>query len=425
MTKNRYFSLMIFLFAALFALPFCAQAKEVNFDFYYQSIEEVVQINDPKPSGWWGHTKKFVKSGVNLAKKTWESAITRNFAPGEGTKRWYSDNKNIAYDVKRVKVTSEAQLLKLMGASGEDELTHGQKALLAVYRHSQSEDVNDRMKYNFRSKINVILSDTTGFDDPEKFPDVKNDFWPYSSGPTIQMSSNRYDYKGSEFSASSTFVHEFAHSYDRTIKEFKDPYGKDGSHYANELTKPRAAFVEGWAQFNQMLDAEKKVKEMYDNSKKITIESKTKAGDYTDVDPETLSGKDLLNVECINAIIMYRMATEISDGKNKVFKAFVGTRLLLLRDLKTLTKKFAKNNPGDIATLGKIIDEQTLGKLSDNELIKYIGNSAAAKAFLKERAAAKDKNTEESSGTKTEATTTGVSRQIEVITDGSNPFSIK
>jgi hypothetical protein len=402
-----------------------AQAKDVEFDFYYQCVEKVVQINDPEPEGWWGHTKSFLKSGVNLVKKTWEKTVTRNLAPGEGSKRWYSDNKNIAYDVKRVKVTSEAQLLELMGAKSEADLSDGQKALLAVYRHSKSQDVKDRMKYSYRSSINVILSDTTGFDDPGKYPDIQDDFWPYSSGPTIQMSSNRYNWSGSDVSAQSTFVHEFAHSFDRTIKEFIDPYGKDGSHFANELTKPRSAFVEGWAEFNQMLDSEEKAVQMRNNASLIRLESKTKAGDYTNVEPETLTGAQLMCVECINAIIMHRMATEVDDGKNKVFKAFTDTRLLLFRDLKTLTKKFAKNNPADIATLGKIIDEQTLGKLSDKEMMAYIGKSDEAKAFLKARAEAKEAEAAASAASGTEATNTGRPLDIKVKTETSNPFSIK
>lgn len=401
-----------------------AYARDTEFDFYYQAIEKVVQINDPEPQGWWGHTKSFVKSGVNLVKKTWEKAVTRNYAPGEGSKRWYSDDKNIAYDVKRVKVKSVEHLLELMGAKSEADLTDGQKALVAVYKHSTSQNVKDRMKYSFRSSINVILSDTTGFEDPAKYPNVKDDFWPYSSGPTIQMSSDRYNWPGSSDSAKSTFVHEFAHSFDRTIKEFKDAYGKDGSHFANELTKPRSAFVEGWAEFNEMLDSTDKARQMRNNIDLIKIESKTKAGDYTNVEPETLSGAELLCVEGINAVILHRIATEVEGGKDKVFNAFTSTSWKLFRSLKTLTLKLASDNPGDIAAVGRIIDEQTLGKLSDQEMMKYIGDSEAARNFLKERAAAADAEGQVNA-TGTEATNTGKPLDIKVKTESSNPFSVK
>lgn len=414
--------LALFMVAGFCLISGQVSAKDTEFEFYYQSIEKVVQINNPEPKGWWEHTKTFVKSGVNLVKKTWESQVTRNYAPGEGTKRWYSGDKNKAYDLKRVKVRSAEHLLELMGAKSEDELADGQKALLAVYRHSTSQNVKDRMQYSFRSSINVILSDTTGFEDPAKYPEVKDDFWPYSSGPTIQMSSGRYNWSGSSDSAKSTFVHEFAHSFDRTIKEFKDPYGKDGSHFANELSKPRSAFVEGWAEFNEMLDSTDKVRQMKNNIGLIKVESKTKAGDYTNVEPETLTGPELLCVEGINAVIMHRIASEITGGKDKVFKAFTATRLNLFRSLKTITAKIAKDNPADIAVIGSIIDEQTLGKLTDLELMKYIGDSDAAKAYLKARATAKEGKIVASG---TEAINAGKPLNIEVKTETSNPFSVR
>ena len=426
MKNRKIYWLLMFMIVGFCLQTGTVSAKDTEFDFYYQCIEKVVQINDPEPEGWWEHTKSAVKTGLNFVKKTWEKAVTRNYALGEGTKRWYSDeNKNIAYDVKRVKVTSEAQLLELMGAKSEADLSDGQKALLAVFRHSKSQNVKDRMKYSYRSSINVILSDTTGFEDPGKYPEVGDDFWPYSSGPTIQMSSGRYNWPGSDESAKSTFVHEFAHSFDRTIKEFKDPYGKDGSHFANELTKPRSAFVEGWAEFNEMLDSEEKARQMRNNCDLIKVESKSKAGDYTNVEPETLTGEQLMSVECINAVIMHRMATEITGGKDKVFAAFVDTRWELFRSLKTVTKKFAKDNSGDIAALGRIIDEATLGKLSDKQLMEYIGKSDAAMDFLKERAAAKADKEDSTPATGPEATNTGRPVDIRVNTETQNPFSVK
>ncbi len=400
------------------------EAKETEFEFYYQRIEKVVQINNPEPKGWWENAKSFVKKGVNAVKKTWESTVTRNYALGEGTKRWYSgEDSNIAYDVQRVKVKSLAHLLELMGVKSEAELTDGQKALVAVYKHSSSQNVQDRMKYSYRDKINVILSDTTGFDDEKKYKHVTQDFWPYSSGPTIQMSSGRYNWAGSDESAKSTFVHEFAHSFDRTIKEFIKPYGKDGTHYANELTKPRTAFVEGWAQFNEMLDSETKVRNINSAIKTVKLEDKKEAGKYTDVDAATLTGAQLLAVEGINAAIMHRIATEIDGGKEKVFKSFTSTSWKLFRDLKTITKDLAKRNPDDIEKMGKIIDEQTLGKLSDKEMMSMLGKSDAVKEFLKKRAAGYKEEEVEASAVS--ATNVGKVQNIEVKTDGNNPFNVE
>ncbi|MBU1105031.1 MAG: hypothetical protein KKB51_00055 [Candidatus Riflebacteria bacterium] len=422
--RRRLLGVMVLFMVAGFVFTSGKVFADTDFDFYYQRIEKVTQINNPEPKGWWEKTKSLVKSGVNAVKRTWESTVTRNFAPGEGTKRWYSEkDHNIAYDVNRVKVKSVEHLLELMGVKDESKLTDGQKAMLEVYKHSTSQNIKDRMQYSYRDRINVILSDTTGFDNPGEYPNVEKDFWPYSSGFTIQMSSGRYNWPGSAESACSTFVHEFAHSFDRTIKEIIKPYGKDGSHYCNELTKPRSAFVEGWAEFNEMLDSADKVKQMNNSVSLIKREDKNKAGDYTNVEPETLSAAELLSVEGINAIILHRIATEVTGGKDKVFNAFTSTSWKLFRSLKTITSQLCKQND-DIAAIARIIDEQTLGKLSDKEFEKYIGSSDAAKEFLKNRGqATENQDAKEVTAGKVEAS--GKPLEIEVNTDGGNPFSVR
>lgn len=422
--QKRLLSLLILCVTVGFVFTSVEASADTEFDFYYQRIEKVVQINNPEPKGWWEKAKSLVKSGVNAVKRTWENTVTRNYNLGEGSKRWYSEeDHNLAYDVNRVKVKSEKHLLELMGVTDESKMTDGQKALLAVYRHSASQNIKDRMKYSFRKKINVILSDTTGFEDPGKYPHVEDDFWPYSSGATIQMSSGRYNWPGSDDSARSTFVHEFAHSFDRTIKEFIKPYGKDGSHFVNELTKPRSAFVEGWAEFNEMLDSGDKVRHINNSVDWIKIEDKGKAGTYTNVDAKDLSGTQLLSVEGINAIILHRIATEVPDGKDKVFAAFTSTSWKLFRSLKTITSQLCKKNPDNIEAIARIIDEQTLGKLSDKEFKDYIGSSDAAREFLKNRGKTKEEAVEADSG-KAEASGRPWIN-IDVKTDGSNPFGVK
>lgn len=419
--QRRLLGLLLLFIVAGFVFASVEVSADTRFDFYYQRIEKVSQINNPEPKGWWEKTKSLVKSGVNAVKRTWEKNVTRNFAPGEGTKRWYSDeDHNIAYDVSRTKVKSVEHLLELMGVKSETDLTDGQKALIAVYKHSTSQNIKDRMKYSYRKKINVILSDTTGFDNPGDYPHVTDDFWPYSSGSTIQMSSGRYNWPGSEASARSTFVHEFAHSFDRTIKEFFNPYGKDGSHFANELTRPRSAFVEGWAEFNEMLDSADKARQIKNSISLIKVENKKKAGDYTNVEPETLSGTDLLSVEGVNAVILHRIATEVPGGKDKVFNAFTSTGWNMFRSLKTITSKLCQQNGDNTAAIARIIDEQTLGKLSDKEFEKYIGSSAAAREFLKNRGKAGEDKPETASGT---VEASGKPIDIKVNTDSTNPFS--
>lgn len=424
MKKTRIIVLLIFA-VCFCALSSIAQAKGTEFDFYYQCIEKVVQINNPEPKGWWQKSKALAKDGVNLVKRTWESQVTRKVAPGEGKKLWYSeDNHNIAYEVRRVKVTSVEHLLELMGAKSESELADGQKAMLAVYKHSQSQAVKDRLKYSKRDKLNVILSDTSGFECAADYEHVSADFWPYSNGPVIQMSSGRYNYPGSEESAQSTFVHEFSHSIDSTIKEFINPYGKDGSHFVSELTRPRSAFVEGWAEFNEMLDSPLKERYIKNSILRVKIEDKKEAGEYTDVDPKDLTAAQLLSVEGINATILHRIATEVDNGREKIFNSFMATKWKVFRDLKTLTLDLARKNPEDIAKIGLIVDEMTLGKLSDKELISIIGKSAAAMEFIKNRGTPAATETEEKV-VKPKATAPAKGVEIKVNTDGNNPFSVK
>ena len=365
--------------------PTDAQAKDTEFEFYYQHIEKVIEINNPEPEGWWENAKSFIKKGVNTAKKAWEKNITRRYFPGEGKKTWYSrGDSNLAYEVQRTRVKSEKHLLNLMGANSEEDLSDGQKALLAVYRHSKSEAIKERLPYGYQSKIKVMLSDTTGFDDPNTNPHTRRDFWPYAHGNLIQLSSGRYNFPGSDSDARSTFVHEFAHTMDRTIHEFTHPYGKDGLHYVNEMIKPRSAFSEGWAGFNEMLDSEDEVKSMRRAIKRIKIESKSEAGQYEHIDADSadISGKDLLLVEGINANILYRIATEIPNGHDKVLAIFTGTRWKLFRNLKSFSRAFARKYPDDAAKMAEIFDDETHGKLSAVELRHYAGSSAAVEKYI-------------------------------------------
>ncbi|MGM0601438.1 MAG: hypothetical protein ACQETH_16625 [Candidatus Rifleibacteriota bacterium] len=383
--KGRYLSIALVLSLFFLLCPDKARAEETEFEFYFQHIEKVVEINNPEPQGWWENAKSFVKKGINYVKKAWEKNVTRPFLTGEGKKRWYSKkDENIAYDVQRTRVKSESHLLQLMGAENVDDLSDGQLALLAVYRHSKSKAIQERTPFGYRSNIKVILSDTTGFDNSDDNPHVRRDFWPYSQGKLIQMSSSRYNFPGSDKDAQSTFVHEFAHSMDRTIKEFIHPYGKDDSHYTNEKTRPRTAFVEGWAEFNEMLDSEDEVSSMHRSIKRIKIESKSEAGEYEyiDADSPDIAGLDLLSVEGINANILYRLSTEIPDGRNKVFKTFKGTRWKLFRNLKSFSRAFARKYPEDAAKLAEIFDGETHGKLSERELKHYAGSSDDVKEYI-------------------------------------------
>ncbi len=422
--KNFKYVLMAVLLVSMFCLHGSKANAEQKFVFYYQSIESVETINDPieENDSLWTKFKKTVKKGVNAVKRTWENVVTRNLAPGEGDKKWYSsEDHNIVYNVKRTKVSTEEELLAAMGAKSEDELTDGQKALLAAFRTSKSETVKNEAEIGIIPKVNVILSDTTGFDDSSKYPYVRKDFWPCSTGLTINMSSNCYNYPGSEADASSTMVHEFAHCLDFTIKELKNPYGLDGSHYGNEITGKRSAFVEAWAEYNEMIASEDQAQDIINNTKRLCEESKTEKGKYTYYDAQDCTSDQLLRAESFNALLLYRLTNETENGKEKVYKAFTSTRWNVLRDMSTLVKKFIKQNPEDTETVCRIVDEVFLGKLSDEEFLDMVGKNETTLAYVESRG--KIGNGDIVSVEGNSETDEASSEEIQVENNSSNPFT--
>ena len=420
--KNFRYIICLLSIIAIFTSIGNKLYADQNFEFYYQVVTGVKDLNTriDDSDSWWKKAGKYIKKGVNTVKGLWEENITRVYTLKEGDYTWYaSRDKNIAYDVKRIKVTSEEQLMELMGVASENEMTEGQKALLATYRAAYSDAIKERSKMAYHDTIKVILTDTTSADLTYKDAkgkertvpqdDFKHDFWSWSNGTTIHMASHNYNYSGSSDNAASTFLHEYCHSIDKTIREIGS-YGKDGSHYGDEMTKKRSAFLEGWAEYNQMIESEKVARESLNGLATVSIELTKKEAKKVELDPskehinceggwfcngistytyvaaQDLTAEQLWKCEAYNRALLYYIATQVPDGKEKINKAFVDTRWWPLRDISTMIKKLCKNNPDDIAQIGRIIDDLTYGKMTDKEMKKFIGSSKESKAFLKERA---------------------------------------
>ena len=247
---------------------------------------------------------------------------------------------------------------------------------------------------------------------------------PCSTGFTINMSSNCYNYSSGPEDAASTMIHEYAHCMDTTIKELINPYGKDGSHYGNEITGERAAFVEGWAEYNEMIESEKEARGIINNTKSLVQESKSEAGSYTTVLPEDATAEQLRKAESYNAYLMYRLATEIEGGQEKVTKAFTDTRWMLFRDLSTFVKRFIKNNPDDAAKVVQIVDETFLFKFTDDELMDMCGKSDAVKKYIATRGKEVDSEGVDVEAARIEATVSSEKIQVENA-DSTNPFSVE
>ncbi len=415
--------------------------EEVEFGIYYQTIEEVVTINEDvdKDASLWDKAKHLGKSIINWGKKTWENEITRNYTLGEGEALWYSKtDSNIAYKVKRTKVTTEEELIKAMGKSSEDELTYGQKCLLSSFRAAKSDAIESREDASYRKNIKLILTDTGDYPttSKDKNPNVREDFWPYSSGPTISMSDAMYKYSENSVpsgieSAYSTVIHEYSHSMDRTFALQLKPYGQDGIHYSDEVTTPRMAFIEGWAEYNEMIESEAKANSFKNAMNSLSVESKKKgeSGEYSDLPIASATFNDLLSAEAFNCNTLFNISEKLDDGQAKITKAFTSTRWNLFRDLTTIVKKLIKQNPDDTEKICDAVMETFQGKIdNEKDFYKMFGKTDKTKEYYQSHIANKAADTE-SESTESEEITMESTEEAEVSKDkitveneSGNPF---
>ncbi|MBI3039018.1 hypothetical protein HYY75_08225, partial [bacterium] len=308
-------------------------------------------------------------------------------------------NPEFSWIYKKTEVKDENHLLQLLGAKKGFTffLSEGQKALLAAFKYAQTESVKSRLKYGETSQalknsnppgaIEVSLADLSGFSSKntkKKFGiDLKKDFWPWSSGTKIMIGSPFYNSPFSASGAKSTMVHELAHSLDNSVRE-SDSYGKDGIHSSNEKTAPKAAWVEGWAEFNSMLDFKSEVFNINLSTTIIKIEDSKTAGKYkrTFAPLSSLTGREMTEVEGINALILYRLSKDIPNGREKVFASFVATNNSD-RDLSHFLRHFVASNPEYAKTVAQILDKQTYGKLKKEDFSHFLGNDRVVDDYLK------------------------------------------
>jgi hypothetical protein len=224
-----------------------------------------------------------------------------------------------AYKVKTVPVRNEQQLLDLMGAKNETELTDLQRGLLETYRFSQTSGFSDLAPRvpDTTEKVTLNLFDIAGYEDTQKYPTVKNDFWPINAS-VYNLSNNRYvvhseirisgtDCLGYGPAAvermKGTYAHEFGHALDLTAIE-NNAYGFDETHYVNEKIQPKASFAEGFANFIKWLFFDDTEEEMRDSLRVVRIERPEGGYDDYPVASADLKGQDFLNIEAINTLIL-------------------------------------------------------------------------------------------------------------------------
>ena len=417
MKNCRFICFLLVIFALFISTSSILEASQ-NFEFYYQTIEKVEDI---RAGGFWDNVKGTIGklSGSNYT--------------STGRQKVYSNtDKNLVYTINRVKINSRQELINAIGVP-ESQMTQAQKNLLSAYDAAKTQAVDDLSKLSYRKKVSVVLTDTS--DTHLTYKDkagnshtishgdstLKKDFWSWSSGEVISLSA--------ESNASAkTLVHEYAHSVDKPKLE-SGAYGPDGKHYATEMSKPKAAFAEGWAEYNEMI-AYKDRADYYKSlkSKKICIEYTAAQAKKLNLDPaqkgktwfqspygssiyvykdaKDLTAEQLWNCENYNCNALYEIANGIDNGKEKINSAFLGVRGKS-GNIRTLIKELCAKNPNDIAKIGKILDNLTYGKMTNKELQEFIGDSVQAQAYLISRRTNGSNDCPNSSDDGSNTTTTG------------------
>ncbi|NLI79908.1 MAG: DUF4124 domain-containing protein [Candidatus Riflebacteria bacterium] len=308
------------------------------------------------------------------------------------------DGRN-GYVIRRVEIRSEGHLLSLMGVGSEAELSDTQKGLLEVYRMGTSGTLADLNRFgpsNGRS-ITVNLVDVTGCDDRQKFPAVREDYWPKASKSTttkgnktttaIDITISGVDSQGygarTAREMKATFAHEFGHTLDQAQMEW-GAYGPDGHHWQNEVIGERAAFKEGFANFVQLLAFPERARDYRASLFHVQYETASRTYNRFPPDDAQVKPTDLLRVEAVTTLLLWRFAQELGDGREKVMRAFQESNSYnnsLGRFLQTLVRQ----NPGDAAAIAKILDEETRKRMSNEEIRTLFGNDPGIESFLSGR----------------------------------------
>lgn len=341
---------------------------EVAIQFEYQAVQDCGDIAD---------LRRRVPSGSKVI-------------PSEG-------NPEKGYIIRSVKVTSETQLLRLMGVNDAGQLSDVQKGLFEAFRMGSNKQLQELQQYGPQGSHSLTcnLVDTTGLDEEKVLPEMRRDFWPYATkteygngdrSMEILMSGANAAGKGAMTPTimMGTFTHEFGHTLDKTSMNSETDYGPDQAHFSNEIITEKAAFAEGFANFVSSLFLPERIARFRQSLKDIQIEGG--AGDYQKYSPHdpTIDPKDLLRVEGIVTLVLYRIATTIPDGKEKLFSTF--SRINSYGNtLGALLQAFIHDNPHDAEAVAAILDEETFNRLSDEDLRAFLGNGRQADSYIRNR----------------------------------------
>ena len=371
-----------FLFIALcFLTVFCFRADSAfafNFNFYYQEVEEVYDPADTAPSIGWG-----------------ESFV--NWLNGQKVEIKKSETGKVAYKIKTTRIYTRAGLLSAMGVTEEDyknnTISNKQKALIDSFDIATNPDKNllaERAENAYRKKCDVYLIDSSDFDSTYG-ESTKKDFWPLSWGEKIQLGTCYVSETDNADILPSTLVHEYSHTLDKTKNTDPKPYGLDGSHRMNEIISKSAAFKEAWAEYNEMIEYDSRrdtymLKTFATSS--LVIEDPNKEGDYSNtLLASNATAEQLLCNEMFMARMLYELhelLKEDSNGKDIVSKIFYETNSEN-NSMSNVIKQALKDYPDKATEIYKIVDNVTLNKMTDDELIDFCGKSEELSEYLATR----------------------------------------
>ncbi len=368
-----------FLFITLcFLTIFCLRADSAfafKFNFYYQEVEEVYDPASTAPTiGFW--------EGVG------------NWFKGEKIEIKQSKEGGIAYKVRQKKVSSLDELYKAMGVTQEqydnNEISNKEKALIDTFNTALSQAVTDRTEHAYRNSCDVYLVNSSDFDDTYGSY-TKKDFWPCSWGDSIRLSTCYVSNTDNPDILPSTFVHEYCHTLDKSTFAESNPYGLDGSHRMDEIVTKSAAFKEAWAEYNEMIEFDSRRDTYLAKSTANTmlvIEDPNTSGDYSNkIKASDATADQLMSNEMFMNHMLYSLHELLgkdADGKDIVSNAFYATNSSD-NSMSKVIKQILSDNPDKASEIYKIIDDVTLNKMTDDEMIDFCGESDALSDYLATR----------------------------------------
>ena len=181
--------------------------------------------------------------------------------------------------------------------------------------------------------------------------------WP-QAGNTIHMPHRLDNRPGLEGYGSSSsrlaglLIHELAHTQDRTVLT-RGSYGLDNRHYLSEITTPTAAFIEGWANYNQSLVDGINSSNVFASCSSICRE--TSRGEYTAVSAPSFS--EHLSTEGVSAAIFIGVDSS-GNRRQAIMRSFNATNRRS-RDTLAVLEHYCQTNSNDSSRLASLVDVVT------------------------------------------------------------------